>query len=95
LREKRFSAACRPDDKDVALLQLRIIVFLMDKALIVIIYRDGERYLRVLLAYRVIIERRFYLSRLREPPEVYQKLRSLRLDYLHRHKLVAEDACAK
>src|SRR6185436_15203162 len=68
LREQRLAGAGRPDQQDVALLQLDVGAHALGvlDALVVVVDRDGELLLRLLLADDVLVEQLLELVRLGE-----------------------------
>src|SRR5690606_26431966 len=69
-REQRFSAPRGTDQQDVALRELDVLLALVAlpglEALVVVVHRDGEHFLRRLLADDVLVENRLDLVRLRK-----------------------------
>ena len=55
-REQRLAAAGRPDEQDVALLELDVLAGLGADALVVVVDGDGEDLLRLLLADDVLAQ---------------------------------------
>ena len=85
LREQRLAAAGGADEQDVRLLQLDVGVAVAVRlhALVVVVDRDGEDLLRLLLADHVVVEVLVDLTRLRELVELHLgALRELFLDDL-------------
>ena len=91
LREQRLARAGRPDQQDVALRELDLVLGAAHvlEPLVVVVDRDRERPLGDLLADHVLVEARLDLARDRQVG-----LRRLRIGRIDRH-LVADDVVAE
>ena len=71
LREERLAAACRPEEEDVRLLELDLgLLESHPHALVVVVDRDRERALRLLLRDDVVVQDGVDVERLRKVVEV-------------------------
>jgi hypothetical protein len=94
-RQQRLARAGRPDQQDVALLELDVLLRLgMEQALVVVVDGDGEDALRLVLADDVLVEEVLDLRRRRDRAELLRRrLRLLLL--LPRLQLLEEERVAQ